>query len=89
MKDLWPMFCAREQICDPLPYLMKDRNVDQRFCSFASCLLQQFDGAIHSMDQIRSILSKKQENISSIVRHANSSPASGFLLDRKQCSRAC
>src|ERR1700674_4660 len=30
VKDLWPMLSAREQIRDPFPSLMKDRNVDQR-----------------------------------------------------------
>src|SRR5712692_3243483 len=28
VKDFWPMFSSREQIRDPLPSLMKDRNVD-------------------------------------------------------------
>jgi hypothetical protein len=35
VKDLWPMLSAREQIRDPFPPLMKDRNVDQRLRSLA------------------------------------------------------
>src|SRR5580704_18402405 len=55
VKDLWPMLLARKQIRDPLPSLMKDRDVDHRFRSVASGFREQIDGAIHSIDQSGSI----------------------------------
>src|SRR5712692_2614067 len=55
VKDLWPMFSSREQVRDPLPSLVKDRDVDQRLRSFAGGFREQVDGAIHSIDQSRSI----------------------------------
>src|SRR5579862_6605203 len=88
MKDLWPMFSPGKQICHPLASRMKDRDIDHRLWTFAGRLCEQFDGAIDSIDQGRSISTAKQEHISCVVRNGDAGQSGGILLDWKQCSRA-